>query len=80
MTEFYRRFALEAAEHKLMVIYHNPQKPTGLRRTFPNVMSMEAIRGLQCKADADNDTILPFTRMLGGNADYTPLCFSVRDA
>ena len=40
-------------------------------------MSMEAIRGLQCKADADNDTILPFTRMLGGNADYTPLCFSV---
>ena len=77
MTEFYRRFALEAAEHKLMVIYHNPQKPTGLRRTFPNVMSMEAIRGLQCKADADNDTILPFTRMLGGNADYTPLCFSV---
>lgn len=77
MTEFYRRFAREAAEHKLMVIYHNPQKPTGLRRTFPNVMSMEAIRGLQCKADADNDTILPFTRMLGGNADYTPLCFSV---
>lgn len=77
MTEFYRRFALEAAEHKLMVIYHNPQKPTGLRRTFPNVMSMEAIRGLQCKADADNNTILPFTRMLGGNADYTPLCFSV---
>ncbi len=60
-----------------MVIYHNPQKPTGLRRTFPKVMSMEAIRGLQCKADADNDTILPFTRMLGGNADYTPLCFSV---
>ncbi len=77
MTEFYRCFAREAAEHKLMVIYHNPQKPTGLRRTFPNVMSMEAIRGLQCKADADNDTILPFTRMLGGNADYTPLCFSV---
>ncbi len=77
MTEFYRRFAREAAEYRLMVIYHNPQKPTGLRRTFPNVMSMEAIRGLQCKADADNDTILPFTRMLGGNADYTPLCFSV---
>ncbi len=77
MTQFYRRFALDAAKYGLMVAYHNPQKPTGLRRSFPNVMSMEAIRGLQCRADADNDTVLPFTRMLGGNADYTPLCFSV---
>lgn len=77
MINLYRSFLREAAENGLMVTYHNPQKPTGLSRTYPNLMSMEAIRGVQSCCDPDENTILPFTRMVAGDADYTPLCFSV---
>ncbi len=77
MINFYRNFVKEAAEHKLMVIYHNPQKPTGLMRTYPNLLSMEAVRGMQCGCDPDDSVIIPFTRLVAGSADYTPFCFSV---
>ncbi len=77
MSRLYRNFAKEAAEHKLMVIYHNPQKPTGLSRTYPNLLSMEAVKGMQNKCDPDDNAILPFTRFVTGGADYTPLCFSI---
>lgn len=71
---YYRDCLYEAAKLGLMIIYHNPNKPTGLSRTFPNLMSMEAIRGLQGVCDADDNTILPFTRCVAGDADYTPFC------
>lgn len=77
IINLYRKFLEEAANHRLMVLYHNPQKPTGLSRTYPNLMSMEAIRGMQCRCDPDDTTILPFTRMVAGDADYTPLCYTV---
>ena len=75
----YRRFLEDAAKHKLMVIYHNPNKPTGLTRTYPNMLSREAVRGLQCAADADDNTIIPFTRFAIDGADYTPFCPSLPD-
>ena len=77
MINLYRKFLDEAAKSRLMVLFHNPQKPTGLSRTYPNLMSMEAIRGMQNDCDADDSAILPFTRLVAGDADYTPLCFSV---
>ncbi|NLB36848.1 MAG: glycoside hydrolase family 97 protein [Clostridiales bacterium] len=74
----YRKFLEEAAKNKLMVLYHNPQKQTGLSRTYPILLNMEAIRGLQCGCDEDDSTILPFTRLVAGDADYTPLCWTVK--
>ena len=77
MINLYRRFLEEAAQNHLMVLFHNPQKPTGLSRTYPNLLSMEAIRGMQSHCDPDDTAILPFTRLVAGDADYTPLCFTV---
>lgn len=75
-VSFYEDFDKLAAEYGIMVSYHNPMKPTGLSRTYPNEMTREAIRGLQYKTDANENAILPFTRFLAGGADYTPLNFT----
>ena len=75
-VSFYHDFTKLAAEYGIMVSYHNPMKPTGLSRTYPNEMTREAIRGLQYKTDPNENAILPFTRLLAGGADYTPLNFS----
>lgn len=61
-VSFYEDFDKLAAEYGIMVSYHNPMKPTGLSRTYPNEMTREAIRGLQYKTDANENAILPFTR------------------
>ncbi len=75
--DFYYRAAKEAAEHHLMLDFHGATKPTGINRTYPNVLSYEAVLGMeQNKAGArDNPqhrVTLPFTRMLAGPMDYTP--------
>ena len=75
--EFYYRAAALAAKNQLMVDFHGATKPTGMERTFPNVLGYEAVLGLeQSKAGArdnpDHRAILPFTRMLAGRMDYTP--------
>jgi alpha-glucosidase len=75
--EFYYRAAEEAAKHHLMLDFHGATKPTGLERTYPNVLGYEAVLGMeQSKAGArdnpDHRTTLPFTRMLAGRMDYTP--------
>ncbi len=75
----YRKFLEEAAENNLMVVFHNPQKPTGLERTYPNLLTMEAVRGLQCGVDPDDTTIIAFTRLTVSGADYTPVCFNNPD-
>ncbi|NLA76328.1 MAG: hypothetical protein GX851_00605, partial [Clostridiales bacterium] len=74
---FYRSFLEEAAKRRIMVIYHNPNKPTGLSRTYPNLLTREAIRGVQGSCKPDDNVLLPFTRFAAGGADYTPFCFSV---
>ncbi|MGA8026990.1 MAG: glycoside hydrolase family 97 protein [Bryobacteraceae bacterium] len=75
--EFYYRAAQKAAEHHLMLDFHGATKPTGLERTYPNVLGYEAVLGMeQSKAgmrdNPDHRVTLPFTRMLAGRMDYTP--------
>ncbi|MGH9159310.1 MAG: glycoside hydrolase family 97 protein [Vicinamibacteraceae bacterium] len=77
MIDFYHRVASTAARHRLMVDFHGSTKPTGLERTYPNILGYEAVLGMeQSKAgrrdNPDHHVTLPFTRMLGGLMDYTP--------
>jgi alpha-glucosidase len=74
---FYYRVAEEAARHHLMVDFHGSTKPTGMERTYPNVLGYEGVLGMeQSKAgmrdNPDHHVMLPFTRMLAGRMDYTP--------
>ncbi|MEO5582662.1 MAG: glycoside hydrolase family 97 protein [Saprospiraceae bacterium] len=69
--------AKKASENKLMVDYHGSFKPTGLQRTYPNVMGYEGVKGLENYKWADEDqpryaVTIPFIRMLAGPMDYTP--------
>ncbi|MEO8853696.1 MAG: glycoside hydrolase family 97 protein, partial [Ginsengibacter sp.] len=69
--------AKKAAEYKLMVDYHGIYKPTGLQRTYPNVIGFEGVKGLENFKWADEDqprytTSIPFIRMMAGPMDYTP--------
>ena len=86
MVNFYRTMAKSAAEHHLMVDFHGAYKPDGLSRTWPNVITREAVMGLKyskwtARITPDHDAILPFTRMLAGPMDYTPGGFdNVTDA
>ncbi len=75
--EFYYRAAQEAAEHHLMLDFHGPTKPTGLDRTYPNILGYEAVLGMEqsragMRDNPDHRLMLPFTRMLAGRMDYTP--------
>lgn len=75
--DWYYRAAELAARHHLMLDFHGATKPTGMDRTWPNVLGYEAVAGMeQSKAGArdnpDHQLTLPFTRMLAGAMDYTP--------
>ena len=79
MVGFYTRVSREAAKYKLLVDFHGCYKPTGLYRTYPNVVTFEGVYGQeQCKGDRDkainpdHNLILPFNRMVAGPMDYTP--------
>jgi len=77
MVNFYYTLAKKAAEHHLMIDYHGAYKPTGLQRTYPNVLNFEGVRGLEnAKWSAADmppyDVTIPFIRMLAGPMDYTP--------
>lgn len=64
----------KAAENQLMVNIHDEYRPTGTSRTWPNVLTQEGIRGNEEMPEATHNTILPFTRMIAGAADYT-VCY-----
>lgn len=64
----------KAAENGLMVNVHDEYRPTGLSRTYPNVLTQEGIRGNEEFPDATHNTVLPFTRYLCGAGDYT-ICY-----
>jgi alpha-glucosidase len=69
--------AKKAADHKLLVDYHGVFKPTGLHRTYPNVIGYEGVKGLENYKWADEDqpryaVTIPFIRMMAGPMDYTP--------
>ena len=84
MVRHHQHVIDEAAKHKIMLDVHEPVKPTGLRRTYPNIMSGEGARGQEYNAwssdggnPPDHETILPFTRLLAGPMDFTPGIFDV---
>ncbi len=77
MVNFYWQIAEEAAKRHLMVDFHGAYKPTGLRRTYPNVISREGVKGLEWNkwsydSTPEHNTTLPFIRMAAGPMDYTP--------
>lgn len=63
-----------AAENRLMMNIHDEYRPSGFSRTYPNLLTQEGIRGNEEFPDATHNTILPFTRMINGAADYT-ICY-----
>ncbi|WNB18040.1 glycoside hydrolase family 97 protein [Marivirga arenosa] len=69
----------KAGEYGVMVNAHEAVRPTGLRRTYPNLLANESARGTEYEAfggnNVDHTTILPFTRQIGGPMDYTPGIF-----
>lgn len=72
--------AKKAAENKLLVDYHGIYKPTGLQRTYPNVIGYEGVKGLENYKWANEDqplytVTIPFIRMMAGPMDYTPGAF-----
>ena len=78
VVDFYERMAATAAKYHLFIDFHGAYKPTGLSRTYPNVLNYEGVFGLeQCKwmgSDVDMptyDVTIPFIRMLAGPLDYT---------
>lgn len=64
----------KAAEHHLMLDLHDGFRPTGLARTYPNLMTVEGIRGNEHFPTPDHNCTLPFTRYIAGSADYT-ICY-----
>lgn len=83
MINHYVRVAEKTAQYKIMVNMHEPVRPTGLHRTYPNWLACEAARGNEFNAwshgnPPEHETILPFTRLMGGPMDYTPGIFQIK--
>ena len=81
MVNHYLYAVTKAAEYKIMVNAHEAVRPTGLCRTYPNLIGNEAARGTEYEAFGGSKpfhtTILPFTRLIGGPMDYTPGIFEM---
>lgn len=81
MVNHYTRVAQKTGDYKIMVAAHEPVRPTGLHRTYPNWLANEAARGAEFNnaptlgITPEHNTILPFTRLMGGPMDYTPGLF-----
>jgi hypothetical protein len=85
MVNHYRRVLETAAKYEVAINAHEPIKATGIRRTLPNAISREGLRGQEFNAwamDGGNPTehltIVPFTRMLAGPIDFTPGVFDIK--
>lgn len=83
MVNHYVRVAEKLAERKMMLDSHESVRPTGMQRTYPNWMACEAARGNEFNAwsagnPPEHETILPFTRLMGGPMDYTPGIFEIK--
>jgi hypothetical protein len=84
MVNHYRKVLKKAAEYKIMLDVHEPVKDTGIRRTYPNMMTREGARGQEWNAwspdggnPPEHTTIIPFTRLLAGPFDFTPGIFDL---
>ncbi len=83
MVNHYNFVARRFADYKMMVNSHESSRPTGYSRTYPNYIAAEAARGNEFNAWSNgnppiHETILPFTRLLGGPMDYTPGIFEIK--
>ncbi len=83
MVNHFNYVAMRAAERKILVNSHESSRPTGIHRTWPNYIAAEAARGNEFNAWSNgnppmHETILPFTRLLGGPMDYTPGIFEIK--
>jgi hypothetical protein len=83
MVNHFNFVARRAADYKLMINSHESSRPTGYGRTYPNYIAAEAARGNEFNAwsvgnPPMHETILPFTRLLGGPMDYTPGIFEIK--
>ncbi|NRD19240.1 glycoside hydrolase family 97 protein [Winogradskyella eckloniae] len=85
MVNQYNNAAIKAAKYQVAVNAHEPIKATGLRRTYPNIISREGLRGQEFNAWASDGgnppehlPIVAFTRMLSGPIDYTPGIFNIK--
>ena len=82
MNNHYLYVIKEAARHHIMVNSHEATRPTGLCRTYPNLVGGESARGTEYEAfggsNPDHTCILPFTRLQGGPMDYTPGIFETK--
>ena len=87
MVEHFRKVLETSAKYEVSIVVHEPIKDTGLRRTFPNMMSREGARGQEFNGFMPTDynnkpnhtTILPFTRLLSSPMDYTPGIFNLKE-
>lgn len=84
MVRHYRRVVEMAARYKVMLNVHEPIKPTGIRRTYPHMMTREGAKGQEYNAWGDEQrnppehtVVLPFTRLLAGPMDFTPGIFDL---
>ena len=78
----YRKVVETAARNEITLNVHEPIKPTGIRRTYPNMMTREGARGMEWNAWSEGNppehhVLLPFTRLLAGPMDYTPGTFDI---
>lgn len=86
VANWYFDTARDAADVHLMVDFHGANKPTGMDRTWPNVLTREGVRGHEYQItryhrvpQPDHDVILPFTRYIAGPGDYTPTVFTTSE-
>jgi len=81
MIDHYMYALKKAAEYKVMINAHEAVRPTGIARTYPNLLANESARGTEYQAfggsNPNHTTILPFTRQIGGPMDYTPGIFEM---
>ena len=83
MVKHYERVMKKTGDYQIMLDAHEPVRPTGLHRTYPNFLACEAARGNEFNAwsvgnPPEHETILPFTRLMGGPMDYTPGLFRIK--
>ena len=82
MVEHFERIAQKAAEYGIALNMHEPIKASGIERTYPNLMTREAVRGMEWEAWSEGNppshtVTIPFTRGLAGATDYTPGIFDI---
>jgi alpha-glucosidase len=82
MVRHYRKVVETAAKYQITINVHEPIKPTGISRTWPNMMTREGARGMEYNAWSDGNPpehtcVLPFTRLIAGPMDYTPGIFDL---